>query len=202
MTQEFDKDYWETHWQQVGGHGPGPELAPNPYLARETRDLVPGTALDAGCGEAEALWLAAGWQVTAADISAEALSRALARGDRSTGAGAMGRDRPEHMGSGGRTWSPPCRTGVQLAFYRRLSKWVAPVPLLIVGHLHGPHTEGHGHEHHPPEEASATRAAITADLDAIRWDVVAADEHVRALTNPEGRPVQLHDVVVRATRLA
>ena len=70
MTQAFDKDYWESHWQQASGHAPGPELVPNPYLAREISRLAPGTALDAGCGEgAEAIWLAtAGWQVTAADI--------------------------------------------------------------------------------------------------------------------------------------
>ena len=56
---------------------------------------MPGTALDAGCGEgAEATWLASrGWDVTAADISAEALARAAARavaGDAGTDAGAAG----------------------------------------------------------------------------------------------------------------
>ncbi len=52
MTREFDKDYWERHWEQP--HGSRPEAAtknaPNPYLIRETSSLVPGTALDAGCG--------------------------------------------------------------------------------------------------------------------------------------------------------
>ncbi|MFC0624445.1 class I SAM-dependent methyltransferase [Kribbella deserti] len=54
---------------------------PNPYLAREISRIEPGTALDAGCGAgAEAIWLAAhGWQVTAADISAEALTQATTR---------------------------------------------------------------------------------------------------------------------------
>jgi 2-polyprenyl-3-methyl-5-hydroxy-6-metoxy-1,4-benzoquinol methylase len=81
MTEEFDKDYWDSHWQQADGHGPGQEVDPNPYLVREIGGLAPGTALDAGSGEgAEAIWLAAaGWQVTAADISAEALSRARER---------------------------------------------------------------------------------------------------------------------------
>jgi methylase of polypeptide subunit release factors len=56
---------------------------PTPYLAGALGNLAPGTAFDAGCGEgAEAIWLATeGWQVTAADISTEALSRAA---DRST----------------------------------------------------------------------------------------------------------------------
>src|SRR6478609_11171226 len=81
MAQEFDKDYWEAHWEQATGHRGGPIIAPNPYLASETSGLVTGSALDAGCGEgAEAILLAsAGWQVTAVDISTEALSRAAER---------------------------------------------------------------------------------------------------------------------------
>ena len=51
-THEFDQDYWERHWQQAHrtGHAAGDASAPNPYLSRETGGLVPGTALDAGCG--------------------------------------------------------------------------------------------------------------------------------------------------------
>jgi 2-polyprenyl-3-methyl-5-hydroxy-6-metoxy-1,4-benzoquinol methylase len=81
VTQGFDKDYWESHWQQANEHRTGQEVDPNSYLAREISTLAPGTALDAGCGEgAEAIWLAnQGWQVTAADISTEALSRASER---------------------------------------------------------------------------------------------------------------------------
>ena len=57
MEHTFDKDYWERHWQEFGGHGRG--LLANPYLGREVGDLTPGSALDAGCGEgAEAIWLA------------------------------------------------------------------------------------------------------------------------------------------------
>ena len=51
---------------------------PNAALVAETRDLRPGRALDVGCGEgADALWLAAaGWTVTALDVSRVALERA------------------------------------------------------------------------------------------------------------------------------
>jgi len=206
MTQGFDKDYWESHWQQANEHGAGRQLAPNPYLARETSGLVPGTALDAGCGEgAEAIWLAtAGWQVTAADISTEVLSRASAR--TTTGGSAPGRVR--WLETDLSVWKPAERFDLvtthyahpampQLAFYERISDWVAPGgTLLIVGHLHTP-GHGHGHGHQPPEEASATAASITAGLDATRWDVVTAEEHIRTLAN---RAAPLHDVVVRATR--
>ena len=48
---------------------------PNASLVEEVAELVPGTALELGCGQGgDAIWLAAqGWTVTAADISANAL---------------------------------------------------------------------------------------------------------------------------------
>jgi hypothetical protein len=96
----------------------------------------------------------------------------------------------------------------QLAFYQRLSRWVAPGgTLLIVGHLHTPETPGHGHTeeqpddgHHPPDEASVTAASIRLILDATQWTIVTADEPTRTLTNRAGRTVQVDDVVVRAAR--
>ena len=50
---------------------------PNGRLVAETAGLVPGRALDVGCGEgADAIWLAQqGWTVTAIDISAVAVGR-------------------------------------------------------------------------------------------------------------------------------
>jgi thioredoxin reductase/SAM-dependent methyltransferase len=49
---------------------------PNGTLVREVEDVAPGRALDVGAGEgADALWLAEkGWEVTACDISANALA--------------------------------------------------------------------------------------------------------------------------------
>ncbi|SEH03980.1 Methyltransferase domain-containing protein [Nonomuraea solani] len=195
----FDKDYWEQRWQQ-GSMGDHP---PNPYLARETGGLTPGTALDAGCGGgAEAIWLAArGWHVTAADISAEALARAAGH---AAASGAAGRLRWVEADLG--AWSPDTTFDLvmthyahpampQLEFYDRIAEWVAPGgTLLIVGHLHTHDATGH----HPPAEASATAEGITARLDGTEWEVVTAEEHLRTMP---GRPVPLHDVVVRATRL-
>ncbi|MEW1720005.1 class I SAM-dependent methyltransferase [Streptomyces sp. NPDC093109] len=213
MTHGFDKDYWERHWRQgrAGGSGSMAGNPPNPYLARETGGLAPGTALDAGCGSgAEAIWLAShGWHVTAADISSEALARAAGRAATS-GAGERLRWVEADLGA----WTPDVRFDLvmthyahpampQLEFYDRVAAWVAPGgTLLIVGHLHTPDPAGHGHGngHHPPAEASATPAAITARLDSTEWEIVTAEEHLRTLTGPEGRPVPLRDVVVRATR--
>jgi SAM-dependent methyltransferase len=210
MTHGFDEQYWEKHWQQAPGREPGAggTAGPNPYLARETVSLRPGTALDAGCGEGEeAIWLAArGWQVTAADISADALARAADRAAARAAEDGLKRDL-QWLKADLTVWDPGTQFDLvtthyahpsmpQLAFYDRLSGWVAPGgTLLIVGHLH---TVGHGQE--PPAEASVTLTDITAGLDTSKWEIVTTEEHVRTLTAPGGRVVPLHDVVVRATR--
>ncbi len=204
MTQRFDKDYWEQHWQQAQGDGP----VANPYLARETGDLVPGTALDAGCGTgAEAIWLAAhGWQVTAADISTGALARAAENAARDGVS-----ERVEWVEADLSVWEPPAPYDLvtthyahpampQLAFYERIAGWVAPGgTLLIVGHLHTSEP-GHGHEDQPPAEASATVASVTATLDDTAWEIVTAEEDLRTLDDDGDRAVPLRDVVVRVTR--
>ncbi|HEY1820041.1 MAG TPA: class I SAM-dependent methyltransferase [Trebonia sp.] len=209
MAHEFDKDFWERHWQQGRAGGPGAMGGnpPNPYLARETSGLAPGTALDAGCGGgAEAIWLAShGWHVTAADISSEALARAA---ERAAASGAP--ERLRWVEADLSDWSPDMRFDLvmthyahpampQLEFYDRIAGWVAPGgTLLIVGHLD---TSGPAdHAHHPPAEASATAAAITARMDGAEWKVVTAEEPLRTLPGHGGGAVALRDVVVRATR--
>ncbi|MEU8381169.1 class I SAM-dependent methyltransferase [Streptosporangium sp. NPDC048865] len=176
MTHGFDKDFWERHWEQKGAEGPASMAGnpPNPHLARETGDLTPGTALDAGCGGgAEAIWLASrGWHVTAADISAEALAHAAGR---ATASGAA--ERLRWVEADLSVWSPDARFDLvmthyahpatpQLEFYDRIAGWVAPGgTLLIVGHLQTPDSAGHGHHspvpgpaghgHHSPVPDSA-----------------------------------------------
>ena len=205
----FGKDYWESHWRDAGERAGDRQVPPNPYLETELAGLAPGTVLDAGCGEgAEAIWLAThGWQVTAADISAEALERAAARAD-AAGAAAI-----EWVEADLSVWQPTERFDLvttfyahpampQLAFYERIAGWVAPGDtLLIVGHLHAPGSE-HGHGDHPPAEASVNAASTRAVLDPAHWRVETADEHDRTLGDQTGGPVSLRDVVVRATRRA
>ena len=210
MTHDFDEHYWEKHWQQAPRREPGAGTTaePNVHLVREVASLPVGTALDAGCGEGgEAIWLASrGWQVTAADVSADVLARAA---DRARAAVHGPPQNLQWLRADLTVWDPGTEFDLvtthyahpsmpQLAFYDRLSGWVAPGgALLIVGHLH---SGGHSHEHEPPAEASVTLADMTAVLDASKWEIVTAKEHVRSLTAPDGRAVPLHDVVVRATR--
>ncbi|MET7751302.1 class I SAM-dependent methyltransferase [Micromonospora sp. NPDC005367] len=208
MTHAFDKDYWDQHWHQKHGDSPASAAGepPNPYLPRETGDLMVGSALDAGCGAgAEAIWLAAhGWRVTAVDIASEALALATERAANSGMAG-----RVQWIEADLTSWEPGMRFDLvtthyahpampQLAFYDRIAAWVAPGgTLLIVGHLHASTATGHGH--HPPAEASITLEDITARLDRAQWEISTAEEQLRAAA---GGTVPLHDVVVRATRRA
>lgn len=207
----FDKEYWEQRWQDDSADSPGSMTTnpPNPHLVREVEQLVPGTALDAGCGSgAEAIWLAmSGWQVTAADISSDALARAAER--------AASRGAPERLQwvqADLRVWNPSTPFDLvtthyahpdmpQLDFYERIASWVAPGgTLLIVGHLHTHGAEDHGHDHHPPAEASATAATISERLDPSEWQIITADELHRTMSGSAGREIPVHDVVVRAIR--
>jgi SAM-dependent methyltransferase len=215
MTHGFDADYWEDHWRGVGARDGHRQAPANPYLATGTEGLVPGTALDAGCGEgAEAIWLAEhGWRVTAADISTEVLARATERAASSPAA-----DRIDWRRADLGTWEPVGAFDLvtthyahpampQLAFYERIAAWVAPGgTLLVVGHLQDParaeggHGHGHGHgaaDDQPPAHASVTAASVVGCLDPDAWEVVSAEERSRTI---EGRDAPLHDVVVRARR--
>lgn len=216
-THPFDDEYWDQIWQGDRASAMG-AARPNPHLVREIGDLTPGTALDAGCGAgAEAIWLAArGWQVTGADIAAEALRRAA---ERAAAAGVS--QQVQWVQTDLSIWEPGTRYDLvtthyahpampQLEFYDRIATWVAPRgTLLVVGHLHHDaaadepdHEDAHGHHADgPPDSASATAASITARLDPTLWDVVTAEESHRTMSGSDGRTTPIHDVVVRATRL-
>ncbi|MFC6081114.1 class I SAM-dependent methyltransferase [Sphaerisporangium aureirubrum] len=81
--------FWENHYS---GREQVWRGTPNALLVETVAGEPPGRALDLGCGEGgDAVWLATrGWQVTAVDISATALSRTAAR---AAGAGAGAGDR-------------------------------------------------------------------------------------------------------------
>ncbi len=203
---EFDRRYWEDHWEPAAASVR--RLPANPYLPAETMRLPIGTALDAGCGVgAEALWLAEnGWQVTAADISTKALAAARAR------AAEAGIDAEIEWVEAdlarwepGRTWDLVVTNYAhadigQLAFYERLSSWVSPGgTLLIVGHLHTHHEEDRGaHDH--PESATATLDTITHLFRGPHWRIETGYENTRTVP-PGGHAAHLRDVIVRAHRL-
>ncbi|MFT3854523.1 MAG: class I SAM-dependent methyltransferase [Ilumatobacteraceae bacterium] len=76
-----DQADWE---HRYGGDRPMWSGNPNGTLVHEVADLQPGRVLDVGAGEGgDAMWFAErGWQVTATDISANALARVTAEAGR------------------------------------------------------------------------------------------------------------------------
>lgn len=79
QAAEWDARYSERDGAMWSGR-------PNGRLVAEVADLVPGRALDVGCGEgADAIWLAGrGWTVTAIDVSDVAVARAREAAARSS----------------------------------------------------------------------------------------------------------------------
>ncbi|WP_448223298.1 class I SAM-dependent methyltransferase [Gordonia iterans] len=206
-AERFTAARWEEMW--AGKTQPQTTLA-HPYLASELAGLTRGTALDAGCGAgAEAVWLAErGWRVTGADVSPTALAIAASRAR-------AAEVEVDWVEADLTTWAPERPADLvttfyahpdadQIEFYRRLAEWVTVGgTLLIVGHLHRHDDGAHAHRRaEPPEETTATADRITAQLPADRWRIEAAFEGSRTVPAGGGEERLLHDVVVRATRLA
>jgi SAM-dependent methyltransferase len=208
MSRLFDRDYWAAHW----GSAPAVNALPaHPALETELTGLQPGTAVDAGSGEgAEAVWLSyRGWDVTAVDISAEAIRRASARFDNEPGVSSVSWIEADLT-----VWEPRKQfdlvttfyahpTIPQHTFYRRISHWVAPGgTLLIVGHHHATgQSRGHGRGHAPPGRAATGPEQVRALFDTRRWAVHTAEIRERVVDLGSHRQVTLQDVVARAERI-
>ncbi|MBN9106116.1 MAG: methyltransferase domain-containing protein [Propionibacteriaceae bacterium] len=183
----------------------------NQTLAEVARGLVVGSALDLGCGEGgDAIWLArAGWQVTAVDISTNALERGRAAAE----AARVPSGRIEWVAADLASWRPAGTYDLVSACFlqspvslprteilRRAATAVAPGgSLLIISHAEmPPWANDHHHEHAdflgPAEEVAAL------GLDSRDWDVVLAEVRERDAVGPDGASARLKDSVVRARR--
>jgi SAM-dependent methyltransferase len=190
--QTFDRDSWERRWEQALREHPDKVASrpPNADLVTVASDLLPGLALDAGCGHgAEAIWLAAsGWQVTAVDFSVTALEHAW------TTAQAVGVDVAERIewveGDLG-SWSPPPRgfdlvsclyvhvAGSVGEMVARLATGVAPGgTLYLVGHL--PVDPGTGEPTPAAGQVQVTVEAAIEALDSRQWQIVVSEDRPRA----------------------
>jgi 2-polyprenyl-3-methyl-5-hydroxy-6-metoxy-1,4-benzoquinol methylase len=74
LRQALTAEFWDAKYEASTRVWSG---RPNQRLVEQVSDLVPGRALDVGCGEgADAIWLAEhGWEATAVDVSTVALDR-------------------------------------------------------------------------------------------------------------------------------
>jgi 2-polyprenyl-3-methyl-5-hydroxy-6-metoxy-1,4-benzoquinol methylase len=207
LRMTYDRAYWEQLWAKTLREHPDKVALrpPNAHLIAEVASLPAGRALDAGSGHgAETLWLAAhGWEVTAVDFSASALTHA-----RST-AEALGPDiaaRIAWVEGDLAVWTPPrdhfdlvvCLyvhvAGSVDEMVRRMASGVAPGgTLFMVGHRPIDPATGK-----PTAAASQVQVSVERAVAALHpsgWELVLAEERPRAVA---GTGV---DAVIRARRV-
>jgi thioredoxin reductase/SAM-dependent methyltransferase len=208
VGEAFSTQAWEERYRSRPSVWSG---QPNRQLVDEAAGLVPGRALDVGCGEgADAVWLAErGWRVTAVDLSATALERAAAH---AAAAGAEVAARVTWVEADLRAEPPEAASydlvtahfmhlpgAARAELFARLAAAVTPGgTLLIVGH-HPADLRTSAHRMHFPE-LMYTADDVAAGLDPADWDVVAADARPRSTVDPDGRDITIHDAVLVARR--
>lgn len=208
MSDMFSEAAWDERYQSRPSLWSG---KPNPNLVSQTQGLTAGTALDAGAGEgADAIWLAEqGWRVTAIDVSTVALQRAAAH---AAERGPQIADRIEWRHADLRSWDPGTEgfdlvvahylqlpAALRADVFGRLATAVAPGgTLLVVGHH--PSDLQTTVPRPPMPELFYTGDDIAALLDVNRWKIVTNDAPGRAVPDPDGNAVTIHDTVFRATR--
>ena len=208
LTARDARDLWEGMYSS--GHGHVWSGRPNAALVDAVADLVPGTALDLGCGEGgDVLHLARlGWRVTGVDVSDTAIARAAAHAAQ---AGLAERTRFERLDLGPEfpegtfdlvcaqyLHSPEEVPGRRDGVLRRAAAAVAPGGLLlVVGHAaHTPWSARH-HDVHLPTTGEVLAALA---LDPAAWHVELEDVVDREYTDPDGNPATRRDNVLRVRR--
>lgn len=213
MDQQFWDELYNTKDQLWSG-------APNGVLVAEAADLLPGQALDIGCGEGgDAVWLASrGWLVTAVDISRVALERAAA---------AAGDVKVSWTHADLTDYTPPAGSfDLVTAMYpalphtaeksvRAMLAAVAPGGTLLVGghdladwHDDHDHHAEHGHDsehdhhanHNPDFDPTVFyRPDEIAELLDDTWTVLVNETRPRVSPAPPGTG-HINDVVLKARK--
>jgi 2-polyprenyl-3-methyl-5-hydroxy-6-metoxy-1,4-benzoquinol methylase len=197
-------DTLEAWWESFYTAGRRWSGRPNASLVAEVAGLVPGRALDLGCGQGgDAIWLAQqGWTVTGVDVSATALEAAAAHAQDAGVAGAITWERrdlgtslpdgPFHLVTCSYLHSP-----VEIpwgAILRDAAARVAPGgTLLVIAHARSP-------EHHHAD--LPTLAEVRAELEPATtgWEVVTSELRAFDHAFADEAPRRRVDIVVCLTR--
>lgn len=203
----YSQETWDARYAESGRVWSG---NPNPRLVEHAADLMPGTALDVGCGEgADAVWLASqGWRVTALDVSPVALER-TARHARESGVDDRVEGAHVDLIGGGSIAGRYDLVSVQFLhppqamfdeLHQRLGGAVAPGGrLLVVGHHPDDLETGVRRPHGPA--LLFTPEQVVGALGSVDWEILVADAPIREHLGPDG-PVTVRDSVVLAGRNA
>lgn len=202
------QQFWEAHYGERERIWSGRVNAQLPGILA---DVVPGRALDLGCGEGgDAVWLAEnGWQVTAVDISETALQRAA---EEARARGVLERidfqrhdlsdsfpDGTYDLISAQFLHSTVCLERPHIL--RTAANAVAPNGrLVIVDHAAPPPFSKkvpHDHPFPSPDEVLAE-----LDLPAQEWERARVDVVERDGTDPDGQPFTWRDNVMVLRRRA
>lgn len=199
------QEFWEQHYQAKTQIWSG---RANALLVSVVEGLSPGRALDLGCGEGgDAVWLASrGWDVTAVDISATAVSRTAAAAEAAGVAVRAERhdvsvslpEGPYDLVSAQFLQSPVELSRAQVL--RRAAVTVAVGGLLLVVE----------HAAAPPWAPPGTGPVFPRPLDTYAslelppdaWKALRVDTAARPATGPDGQQGELLDgvIAVRRTR--
>lgn len=190
---------------------------PNQAVIDGVSCLLPGHAIDLGCGEGgDAIWLAQqGWTVTGIDFAPSAITRARAAAERLS----LPPDATRFIATDLASWQPddgpydlvttsflhlPDLYGTDGIIRRTIRQLRPGGHLLAVSHaerppwLDGDHTHDHAHAEHtlctPDEQLDALA------LDPALWQVRLAEVRSRPATGPDGQPAQLKDSVLLVER--
>ncbi|WP_104118758.1 bifunctional 2-polyprenyl-6-hydroxyphenol methylase/3-demethylubiquinol 3-O-methyltransferase UbiG [Arthrobacter sp. B1805] len=208
MQVEYTQEFWDERYRQRPRIWSG---KPNRQLVAGVADLLPGRALDVGCGEgADAAWLAShGWNVLGIDVSDVALARARAHAEELD---PPVRDRLE--------WrqvdllsAPDLPDGLDLVsiqfmhlpdpdrsrIFRSLAALVGVGgTLLIVAHDPSDLHSGIGR---PPQPELFYTPQQIAELLDDAWDIRVCESRPRTERTGDGRDVTISDAVLQAVRI-